>query len=184
MLTRAALDRRYANMEGWSGRQGPYQDAVKRYVDFEPKSVLDVGCALGDGLRDAQKRWPNAALGGIDLSLVAIQKAQERLGGGSFWSFDITKKKELVPNFDLVLCIHTLEHLSQHPLVVTKAVVWLRNLATQMLIIMVPYRLAIPHLDHRMLFGIKSFDGLQPTLVECMGENHIVAVWRKPNAGT
>ena len=184
MLTREALNKRYANMEGWSGRQGPYQEAVKRYVDFEPKSVLDVGCALGDGLLVAQKLWPSATLGGIDLSEVATQKAQVRLKGGTFWSFDITKKKELVPNFDLVLCIHTLEHLSQHPLVVTKAVVWLRNLATQMLIIMVPYRLRNRHPDHRMLFGIKSFDSLQPTLVECMGENHIVAVWRKPNAGT
>lgn len=182
MLTKEALNYRYAGLEHLTGRKGPYKRSLRRHVDFEPRSVLDVGCALGDGLLVAQRMWPNATLGGIDLSEVATQKAQARLGGGTFWSFDITGAKKSIPNFDLVLCVHTLEHLSYRADVVTKTMVWLQSIAARMLIIVVPYRFTIPEPDHRMVFGVKSFDGLHPTLVEHMGHDHIVAVWRKPDA--
>ena len=185
MLTREALNRRYAKMDAWPGRSGPYQSAIKRYVDFGPESVLDVGCALGDPLLKLQRRWPNALLGGIDTSGVAIEKAQARLGEQSiFWVLDIAKKRPSIQAFDLVLCIQTLEHLSPSPLVVTQVVEWLKGLAMRMLIITVPYRFAIREPDHRMFFGIRSFDGLQPTLVEHMGEKHIAAMWRKSDATT
>ena len=48
------------------------------YVKQTPKRVLDAGCGLGDGLRLLRRRYPGAALLGVDVALGMVREARSR----------------------------------------------------------------------------------------------------------
>lgn len=131
-------DAEYAKQKQWRG--WPYTMALEAIpAMFQPKSVLDVGCGLGVGLAACQKRWPDAALEGVDFSSVGLRRASmavplarmTEIDLNTVRAFDVTNP---MPRADLVICCQTLEHVAD-PEVVE---LLLRLVAYRMLVITVP----------------------------------------------
>tara|TARA_Y100000590_G_scaffold442638_1_gene570983 strand:+ start:340 stop:1458 length:1119 start_codon:yes stop_codon:yes gene_type:complete len=69
------------------GALGPYNDDIgnsvciwlkKRYCDFFPKTILDLGCSTGNNTLPYKKYFPNAIVFGIDISEPLIRYANAR----------------------------------------------------------------------------------------------------------
>ena len=57
-------------------RTQPSIDLISKIsLNFQPKSILDVGCGPGNSAQALLQRWPNAILTGIDNSKSMIEKA-------------------------------------------------------------------------------------------------------------
>lgn len=164
----------------WRGRRGPYKKVLRQFVGYEPKSVMDVGCALGDGLIVASERWPEAHLVGTDVSEVALRKCRERIPGGEFFNWNMNRPQwpimGRIPPVDLVMCFHTLEHLSGWDSV-NLSVRWMCGFANRQVIVAVPYELTIPAADHNVIFREGSFVHLYPAWIERVSKTRLVAIW-------
>jgi SAM-dependent methyltransferase len=75
-------------------------------------SVLDVGCALGDGLAVWHRRYPNAKLFGCDVSQTAIDRATQMYG--TIATFTRSSFEEITGTYDVIICSNVLEHFEQH----------------------------------------------------------------------
>ncbi|MFN2252122.1 MAG: glycosyltransferase [Anaerolineae bacterium] len=86
-----------------------YFDSVAERVvsDIAPESVLDVGCAMGFLVEALHKRGVESY--GVDISPYAIGNVDPSISG-SCWVGRATE--ELPRDYDLVVCIEVLEHLS------------------------------------------------------------------------
>jgi len=73
-------------------------------------SLLDIGCAFGDGLAFIQRHFPKAELFGLDFSLVAIRRAMRNYKDIDFICADINAF-EFYRRFHYILLVRTLEHL-------------------------------------------------------------------------
>jgi SAM-dependent methyltransferase len=90
-----------------------FRAAVQELVsELSPTSILDVGCAEGFILHDIQDRFPHAALLGVDTDASALERGRRihpaldlRAGDAYHLTFEDA-------TFDLVLCLETLEHLT------------------------------------------------------------------------
>jgi len=56
--------------------------------NIKPKSVLEVGCGLGDNLKIMTAYWGGAKFIGIDISSQAISFAKEKVPTGNFHVMD------------------------------------------------------------------------------------------------
>ena len=87
--------------------QGVVQDFLHVY---EPKSVLDVGCAKGHMLYDFRRHRPRMRLAGIDVSTYAIENALPGIK-----KYLTVCNAESLPferdEFDLVISINTIHNL-------------------------------------------------------------------------
>jgi trans-aconitate methyltransferase len=174
-------DETYRGRTHWRG--WPYQAALDALPeDFEPHSVLDVGCGLGDGLLLCKERWPKAALRGIDFSPVAIHTAESRLPGAAIFKKDLNNVGGLGEYWlraDLVLCCETLEHLDTFEHVET----FLRALADKAVAVTVPDRgrTNAHHVNRfdEYWFNLRNYKTrLHPHPVH-ENDHIIVAVWRR-----
>ena len=68
--------------------------------------VLEIGCGMGNTIRELMKTNPDASFTGIDFSQTAINKA----GIGNFHRMRV-EDMEYENKFDWVLCFETLEHV-------------------------------------------------------------------------
>jgi len=75
-------------------------------------SVLDVGCALGDGLAVWHRRYPHAKLYGCDVSQTAIDRATQTYG--TIATFTRSSFEEITGSYDVIICSNVLEHFEQH----------------------------------------------------------------------
>lgn len=66
----------YARHAGHRGR--PFFDLVARIDDSSPRSVVDLGCGPGDLTEALARRWPAAAVRGVDASADMIDAARRR----------------------------------------------------------------------------------------------------------
>ena len=83
--------------------------AVPLLIDlFEPRSVLDVGCATGVWLSVFQEHGVEDILG-IDGPW--IEQRQREIPDVFFREYDLTKPVALERTFDLALCLEVAEHL-------------------------------------------------------------------------
>lgn len=162
-MTAQDWDEYYAQGLDVPTRRLLYRHQVLSAATGSPTTILDVGCGTGDGLREAQGRFPGALLWGVDYSWEAIRICRERFPvGGLFHQIDITK--EPMPyKADLVMCVQTLEHFRPHQ------IAWilgsLFGAALHQLIINVPREDKIPDRDHKTRFDASSFAGLSPDIV-------------------
>lgn len=83
---------------------------MKEMIDFEFRSVLDVGCGEGSNLEFINSLRENLDLTGIDISKRAVGMMREKLPNAAFFELDCQRDK-LNKKFDLVTCIDVVEHL-------------------------------------------------------------------------
>ena len=178
--TQKYWDRCFA-VHGYFYRYFPYENIADFLPKDVPFSLLDIGCALGDGCEFLQKRFPSAQICGADFSCVSIQKAGKKSDKICYFLFDITKD-ELKSNYDYIVLSHILEHINDPLVVVEKC---LRHVK-KALLISTPYvqdfkypRLYAPA-EHRYLFNEDTFKKYNCTvlkitdLIEAVGTKHIM----------
>jgi ubiquinone/menaquinone biosynthesis C-methylase UbiE len=97
-----------------------YLEHINRYIFaaslIQNKAVLDVACGTGYGLDYLVKRGARKAVG-VDMSIEAINYAQDRFGGDNKVSFVCADGIRLpcVDNvFDIVISFETIEHIRQY----------------------------------------------------------------------
>jgi SAM-dependent methyltransferase len=120
-------------------------------------SLLDVGCALGDGCELLKKNFPNAHITGIDISDVGIEKAKKKTKEIEYFVMDILKDP-LPQMYDYIAIVQTLEHFDDPFLVVDKC---LKHVNKE-LIISVPYTpdshgKILEVSEHRYFFNENTF---------------------------
>jgi 2-polyprenyl-3-methyl-5-hydroxy-6-metoxy-1,4-benzoquinol methylase len=120
-------------------------------------SLLDVGCALGDGLIYLKARAPKVnQFVGADFSDEAIRicKSNPQLREMVFFQHDVL---ELFPDtYENVICLQTLEHVQKPEIAMQNLI----NAAKSVLIVGVPYRNRRPDADHHWSFDERDFSNL------------------------
>ncbi len=97
------------------------------------ESVLDAGCGDGYLLEALQEKGDRIA--GVDLSLTALRRARERLGGEAQLTQAFLEALPFGDNaFDVVVSAHTLEHVKR----LSEAVAELKRVARRRLVVLVP----------------------------------------------
>ena len=151
----------------WNARLSQYgdfwrEDNYQQILDFFPKnegfSLLDVGCALGDGTELLKRCFPEASIVGIDISEIGIKKAAEKNSDVDYLVLDIVKD-EPPEMYDYITIIQTLEHFDEPYPIIDKCLRHIRK----SLIVSVPYtpdhtgRIRIVD-EHRYAFNETSFE--------------------------
>lgn len=119
------------------GKSQTYYHAVRYlpHLPLEPAfngTICDFGCAEGDAFPVYHRAFPLARLVGIDLSFTAVLRAKQKYGRiADFLCGDISA----IPQSDLIICSHTLEHFEDDGLIITKLLE-----RCQKLIVIVPYK--------------------------------------------
>ena len=84
-----------------------------RHVPANSSQILDYGCGQGAWIGVLSARWPQAQIYGIDVSEVAIKKAQLNFQQYTFTVFNGREAPFPDEFFDLVYAYHILEHVPQ-----------------------------------------------------------------------
>lgn len=120
-------------------------------------SLLDIGCALGNGCELLQQTFPKAQIAGTDISETGIAKANARHGKVNYFVLDILKQP-IPGDYDYILIIETLEHFD-NPFPVVESCL---KHARKAVFISVPYRpepgnLRLEMSEHRYSFDEETF---------------------------
>jgi SAM-dependent methyltransferase len=89
--------------------------------DFEPRSILDVGCGIGWSMECVRSIYPRASLEGLEPSIANAERA--RLAGFSVLSMRFGSGATLPRRYDLIYSNNVLQH-------VTDAAGFFRDLAS------------------------------------------------------
>lgn len=100
-------------------RNDTYCNILDLFPKDEEFSLLDIGCALGDGCELLQEQFPKAKITGIDISSVGIEKARRRGKKVPYFIADI-RKDPIHGCYDYITMIETLEHFDDPFLIVDK----------------------------------------------------------------
>ncbi|WP_432820895.1 class I SAM-dependent methyltransferase [Trichloromonas sp.] len=117
-------------------------------------SLLDVGCALGDGFMFLQTHCPDVThLSGSDFSEYAIDKCRNKpcLKFVDFFIHNI--EDSFTGKYDNVICLQTLEHVSD-PVLALQNLIAATN---QVLIVATPYKNRRPDENHLWVFDEEDF---------------------------
>lgn len=86
-------------------------------------SVVDIGCGVGDLLREVRSRKPGVCVSGLDFSVKAVEGARAAMPDGDFIQHVIEQSLPYESaTFDVVLCTDVLEHLEFPKTVVAELV--------------------------------------------------------------
>jgi len=114
------------------------------------QTILDWGCALGDGVAELARRFPAQTVQGLDVSPVAIEKAREAFPQFGFFT---TPLEQLGGRFDVLVSSNCLEHF-EHPLAVLEGCL---AHTRRLFLLMVPFAEKLPSEYHDVSFGLASF---------------------------
>jgi SAM-dependent methyltransferase len=115
-------------------------------------SLLDVGCAVGDGFPVLRKACPRVTeLAGCDFSSEGVAVAAARFPEVSLFQHDLNDP--LPRTWDNVICLQTVEHVEDPE----RAIANLDAAAKEVLIVATPYRNRRPDRDHRWSFDEHDF---------------------------
>lgn len=162
--------------QNWNGMLSNYDDFWRdenyhHVLDLFPRdekfSLLDVGCAIGDGCELLYEHFPQAIITGADISDVGIKKAKKKTKGVEYVVLDILE--EPIPEkYDWILIVETLEHFDDPFMVVEKCL----KSVNKALIISVPYKQKIPKNklanigQHRYSFDEETFSNYNCRVVK------------------
>ena len=156
--TKIFWDKKYALSEKAS-RTFPYENIAEFFPKNEEFTLLDIGCAMGDGCIFLKEKFPLADISGADFSEVAIKKAKKKTDKVRFFVLDILEEIPLI-KYDYVVMCSTLEHFNDPYIVVDKCLKFIKK----SFIVQVPYEenFSEPKLYskglHRYLFNESTFD--------------------------
>src|SRR5207247_5904877 len=122
----------------------------KAYLAGDSLTILDWGCAFGEGVATLARAFPRSRVAGLDFSKKAIDEAGVRNAGHEFiWSDDGAIPRD----FDCIVTSNCLEHFEQ-PLAALE-----RHLASckGLYIVLVPYNECPLQPQHRAQFRVESF---------------------------
>lgn len=115
--TRATWEGYFA--DGWERNRGRQQTWLfaRYFLDTfrlpeSTRTLLDVGCAMGDALPAFHARYPALELHGCDVSSAAIDQA--RACYGEIATFHVWGFEEIQGCFDVIYCSNTLEHFENY----------------------------------------------------------------------
>ena len=97
-------------------------------------SILDVGCAEGDGTAELGVFFPDSKLKGIDLSESAVAKAKSKYSAIEFEQHNLFDFTEI---FDVVFCAEVLEHFEAAE--IDSVLQKIMSLCDKHLILLLPY---------------------------------------------
>ncbi len=172
---------RYLNSRGDFWRDFPYQFLLEELPKNALFSLLDIGCALGDGCRMLKKNFPQAAITGADLSESGIQKARAKSSDIEYFVFDLLNQ-EIPKKYDYITLIHILEHFDDPYPIIDKCL----KAVNRAVYISTPYGgdFDNPRLywkgEHRYLFNEHTFAKYKCQVlriterIEAVGTKHIV----------
>jgi GT2 family glycosyltransferase/glycosyltransferase involved in cell wall biosynthesis len=109
------------------------------------RSILDWGCAFGEGVSLLQASFPSAAVAGLDFSATAIAQARKRYPQARFV---LSADGEIDETFDCIITSNCLEHFDD-PFEVARAHL---RLCRHLYIALVPYDEFPLHEAHRSRF--------------------------------
>ncbi len=89
---------------------GPSKIVEYLYTNYEPKSIIDIGCGLGAWLHNFQEKGVRNIFG-VDGSW--IHKGDLYIDSHYFIEADLRKDFALDDIFDLLLCLEVAEHLEE-----------------------------------------------------------------------
>jgi 2-polyprenyl-3-methyl-5-hydroxy-6-metoxy-1,4-benzoquinol methylase len=82
---------------------------IAKELNLRPGTIIDCGCGDGSLLRVMRRTFPDAALSGMDVSGVALDRAAG--SGATVFQGDFGFPLALTVPFDLVLCSEVIEHV-------------------------------------------------------------------------
>lgn len=130
-------------------------DQIEVYLP-EGGSVCDIGCGVGDLLREVRHRRPTLAVFGLDFSGKAVEGAARAMPDGAFQQFVIHQTLPYeTASFDVVLCTDVLEHLEYPKLIADELVRICRPGGT--VAIVVPDGMGDQFLGHNWFWSEESF---------------------------
>jgi trans-aconitate methyltransferase len=154
----------YAGLDHW--RATPYVFVTGLRELFADKSVLDVGCGLGDGLEVVEGHCPTARLAGVDFYAPALAKAAEKLPDAVFTVLDMDAcLPDDVPGADTIMIVQTLEHVKYPYEVLAKC---LRKCTRLVLTVPPPHN---EDKSHLWAFDQHDFDVFHPFISRGSGPN-------------
>ena len=120
-------------------------------------SLLDIGCAVGDGCELLQEKFPKAKITGADISDVGIEKAKQKTERVHYFVNNILTDP-LPDTYDYITIVETLEHFNDPFFVINK----LLKHVKKSVIICVPYYDSyftgkIAREEHRYAFTENTF---------------------------
>ena len=158
----------------WDDKQGPQQSRffsrvaidnlpawLFRAIGEQQLSVVDWGCAQGDGTDELATRIEARQLSGVDFSPTAVQQASERHPAIRFVQADWLDRRAdtAVPEqWDIVFSSNTLEHFHQ-PFEVLRALCARARLG---LVLVLPYRERDRIEEHHFSFWPESLPARLP----------------------
>ena len=102
---------------------------------FNPESILDVGCGEGHVIRLIRNNDWNLKLVGLDIDKNSLKMAKEKIENVNFIYGDIYELPFDDNSFDLVICSEVLEHLKKPALAMKE----LNRVASKFLFLSVPH---------------------------------------------
>ena len=122
-----------------------------RWLSSEPRTILDWGCALGDGVDVLCSELPKCEVSGLDFSRTAIEKAE------AFYPhhrFILAEDGAVSSDYDVIITSNCLEHYASPFDVAAQHV----DRARYLYIAMVPFEEPEPiHESHIQRFTYESF---------------------------
>ena len=152
-------------------RDFPYSFLQEELPKNEKFSLLDIGCALGDGCRLLKKYFPSAEIAGADLSPVGIEQARSQSPDIEYFIFDLSKQN-ILRKYDYITLIHILEHFNNPYPIIDKCL----KAVNRAVYVSAPYGedFTNPRLywkgEHRYLFNEHTFAGYDYTVIKITGK--------------
>ena len=115
--TKEYWNKRFGRKTEW--RTKPYEQIIKFLPKNKNFSLLDIGCALGDGCMRLNQKFPEAKIEGCDFSKVAIRKAKNKHKKINFFVLNILKDK-IPKKYDCILLVSILEHMRMPKKIIRK----------------------------------------------------------------